>query len=408
MPAESGTWYLTIRKGPKAGSAYPLPGGTITIGRRADNHIVIDDPMVSRHHARLTWHGNTFSIEDLGSANGVWVNNIRITSPVSLRLGDVIGLSQELLLGFSDRLQADATMYDASAGSGMAPLSAPVAVPASPPQAVATAGRSQGWLAFGLGGVMAVLAVVALAAAGLAAYLLIRKPPEDLGSQAVLPPSSPTPIPTGTPYPTYTPVPTVVPTATPYPTYTPVPTEVPTATPYPTYTPFPTPAPTATPYPTYTPYPTATPMPRAPQSQPQQPTNTPIPAATALPAYTVTLGRNVTYEPWGRPMDPGGCKGPYDDESPVRRFTVEIILTNNSNRFIPDHWSPVFISASGRPIPTCIWYYNNTVVQPGEIINVTFATHLESNDWVSALLFEELGYPLTICLSPSGQMISCQ
>jgi predicted component of type VI protein secretion system len=78
-------WYLTIRKGPKAGSAYPLPVGTITIGRYADNQIVIDDPMVSRHHARLTWQGNTFLLEDLESANGVWVNNKRITDPAPLR-----------------------------------------------------------------------------------------------------------------------------------------------------------------------------------------------------------------------------------------------------------------------------------------------------------------------------------
>jgi len=213
-----------------------------------------------------------------------------------------------------------------------------------------------------------------------------------------------TPIPSATPYPTYTPVPTDVPTATPYPTYTPVPTEVPTASPYPTYTPYPTWASTATPYPTYTPYPTATPRPPSAQT----PTDTPLPTATVLPPYSVTLGRNVTYEPWGRPLDPGGCKGPYDDESPVRRFTVEVILTNNSNRFIPDHWTPTFVSASGRPLPTCIWYYNNTAVQPDETINVTFATHLETDDWVSALVFDELGYGLAVCLNPSGQMASCQ
>ena len=100
--------------------------------------------------------------------------------------------------------------------------------------------------------------------------------------------------------------------------------------------------------------------------------------------------------------------GPYDDESPMRRFTVEVILTNNSNRFIPDHWSPVFISAAGRPLPTCIWYYNNTVVQPDEMINVTFDTHTEADDWVSALMFDEIGYTLTLCLSPSGQVVSCQ
>jgi hypothetical protein len=417
MPAQSATWYLTIRKGPKVGSAYPLPGGTISIGRHADNHIVVDDAMVSRHHARLIWRGGTFLLEDLGSANGTWVNNVRITSPVSLRTGDVIGLSQEVLFAFSDRLQADETMYNASARApAMAvaarPPSPPAAVPPSPPRAASTAGGGQSWLAFGLGGGIAILVLLALIVGGLAAYLLSRQPSEGPASQALLPTSTPVPtevpteVPTATPYPTYTPVPTEIPTATPYPTYTPVPTEVPTATPYPTYTPFPTLAPTATPYPTYTPYPTATPAPRP--IQPPSPTDTPLPTPTTLPPYSVILGRNVIYEPWGRPLDSGGCRGPYDDESPVRRLTMEIILTNNSKQFIPDHWSPTFVSASGRSLPTCIWYYNNTVVQPGEVIDVTFATHLETDDWVSALVFDELNYTVTICLNPAGQAVPCQ
>ncbi len=402
MAQRASTWCLTIRKGPKVGSTYPLHGGTITIGRQAGNHIIIDDPKVSRHHARLTWQGSTFLIEDLGSANGVWVNNARITQSTALRTGDVIGLSQEVLLVFSDQPQADETMYDAAARSGPAP----VMVPPSP-QSTAPATRSgQGWLAFGLGGVMAILAMVALAVVGLAIYLLVLRPEPTLEPQMAM--TSLAPAPTATPYPTYTPVPAEAPTATPYPTYTPVPTEAPTATPYPTYTPVPTEAPTATPYPTYTLYPTATPRPAPAQAQPPQPTTTLVPTATTLPPYTVTLGRNVVYEPWGRPANPDGCNGPYDDESPVRRFTVEVILTNNSNRFIPDHWSPVFISASGNPLPTCIWYYNNTTVQPGEIIDVTFATHTEANDWVKALVFDELNYTLTVCLGPSGQAVSCQ
>ncbi len=402
------TWYLTIRKGPKVGSTYPLPaGGPISIGRHANNQIVIDDPMVSRHHSRLVWRGNTFLLEDLGSANGTWVNNVLITSPVALRAGDLVGLSQEVLLAFGDQPQADdETVYASSAHAAPAPVAVrPPSAPVSPPAAAVPSTRgSQSWLAFGLGGVIAILAVLALIAVGLAVYLLLRKPPgtEGVDSQAAL--ATSTPIPTATLYPTYTPVPTDVPTATPYPTYTVVPTEVSTATPYPTYTPYPTPVPTATPYPTYTPYPTATPRPRSTQ----RPTDTPVPTATALPAYSVVLGRNITYEPWGRPLDSGGCKGPYDDESPVRRFTVEVILTNNSNRFIPDHWSPTFVSASGRPLPTCIWYYNNTAVQPDETINVTFATHLETDDWVSALVFDELGYTLAVCLNPSGQAVPCQ
>jgi hypothetical protein len=245
---------------------------------------------------------------------------------------------------------------------------------------------------------MAILGVLALAVVGLAIYLFVGRQPQPPTSQAVLP--------TSTPVPTATSIPTEAPTYTPYLTYTPIPTDVPTATPYPTYTPYPTDAPTATPYPTYTPYPSPTSRPRSPQ-----PTNTVVPTATSLPAYTVSVGRNVQYEPWGRPGDPNGCGGPYDDDSPVRRLTVEIILTNNSNRSIPDRWAPTFISAKGRPLPSCyhgLNYTYNTAVQPGESANVTFVTHLESDDWVTALVFDELNYTLTICFDPSGQVVPCR
>ncbi len=422
------TWYLTIRKGPKTGSAYPLPAGSINIGRQADNQIVIDDPMVSRHHARFTWQGNTFLVEDLGSANGTWVNDLRISSPVSLRSGDVVGLSQEVLLLFSDRPYADETMYDASARAGAAPVavrqpSAPVAAPPPPPPPVAepAARGAQGWLAFGLGGVMAILAVVAVIVLGLVIYMLVWKPAQTASPQAALPALTPIPtatpypsdtpvptqVPTATPYPTYTPVPTEVPTATPYPTYTPVPTEVPTATPYPTYTPVPTEVPTATPYPTYTPYPTATPVPRPPQP----PTDTPVPTAAPRSPYVISLGNNVQYEPWGRPTQPSGCQGPYDDKSPVRRFTVETILTNNSNNFVTFQ-TPTFVSASGAALPSCYWAYdpNNPkleVAQPGESKNVTFGTHLETGDYVRALVFDLPGWTITVCLNGAGQQIPC-
>jgi hypothetical protein len=394
----------------------------MTIGRHADNHIVLDDPMVSRHHARLTRQGETFLLEDMGSANGVWLNNVRLTGPAALRPGDVIGLGKEILLAFSDRPQADHTMYDASARAAAAPVavrpaSLPVVVPPAAAAVPPVAGAGRGWLAFGMGGLLAVLAVVGLAIAGLAVYLFLLKPPQPTEppqtpqAQAALP--TPTPQPTATPYPTYTPVPTEPPTQTPYPTYTPFPTAAPTATPYPTYTPFPTAAPTATPYPTYTPYPTFTPRPAAPANPPTATPPPPTPGAVEAAApYDIVLGRNVSYEPWGRPTDPGGCQGPYDDESPVRRLTVEVLLTNNSNQFVTFD-TPIFVSALGAPLPSCYWAYNPDdphleVVRPGETKNVTFGTHLEANDYVQALVWELPGWTVSICLNGAGHQIPCR
>jgi hypothetical protein len=244
-------WYLTIRRGPKLGSAYSLPGGTITIGRQPDNHLVIDEPLVSRHHARLTGRGDTFVLEDLNSANGTWVNNVRVTRPVTLRPGDVIGLGQEVLLHFGGRPDIEATVYDALLRHAAAPVAAS---PASPPAAPSSSSRS--WLTFGVGGgLVAVLACVVLAIAGAAIYLLAVKPPQapslaGISTLAATPSLEPSPLPEETPTSTPTPQPTA--TETPPPTATPTPQPTATETPLPTATPTPQPTATETPPPTAT------------------------------------------------------------------------------------------------------------------------------------------------------------
>jgi len=84
------SWYLVASSGPSSGVAFQLVGPRIAIGRAADNDIVVDDDMVSRHHARLEMQGDTYILTDLDSANGTWVNNRRVSDPVPLRAGDSI------------------------------------------------------------------------------------------------------------------------------------------------------------------------------------------------------------------------------------------------------------------------------------------------------------------------------
>ena len=62
-----------------------------TIGRKADNHIIIKHEFVSRHHARIYTRDGHFIIEDLNSTVGTSVNGVRIQS-TSLQAGDVISL----------------------------------------------------------------------------------------------------------------------------------------------------------------------------------------------------------------------------------------------------------------------------------------------------------------------------
>jgi FHA domain len=59
--------------------AYEFAEQSITIGRAADNMIVIDDPSVSNRHALLEISGETYRLKDLDSTNGTKVNGVPIT-----------------------------------------------------------------------------------------------------------------------------------------------------------------------------------------------------------------------------------------------------------------------------------------------------------------------------------------
>ncbi len=71
---------------------FPLNHSVINIGRRLDNHIVIDDPRVSRTHAQLRIVKDHFVLFDLNSSGGTFVNGQRSIQSV-LYPGDVISLA---------------------------------------------------------------------------------------------------------------------------------------------------------------------------------------------------------------------------------------------------------------------------------------------------------------------------
>jgi hypothetical protein len=77
--------------------ALNLLPGTYLIGRGPSCHIVVDDPRASREHARLTVDHAGASIEDVGSANGVFVNGERVAGLVRLASGDGILIGQQEL-----------------------------------------------------------------------------------------------------------------------------------------------------------------------------------------------------------------------------------------------------------------------------------------------------------------------
>src|ERR1041384_7472850 len=62
----------------------------ITIGRKEGNTIRLTERNVSRRHARILRNNGEVQIEDLGSYNGIRVNNARIAERVSLRVSDQV------------------------------------------------------------------------------------------------------------------------------------------------------------------------------------------------------------------------------------------------------------------------------------------------------------------------------
>jgi len=68
---------------------FDLGGHLIGIGRASDNDVILDDPMVSRHHCQLRLQHGAYSFADLGSRNGSMVNGQPV-SQIALGPGDVI------------------------------------------------------------------------------------------------------------------------------------------------------------------------------------------------------------------------------------------------------------------------------------------------------------------------------
>jgi hypothetical protein len=72
---------LVIRAGGgRAGESFPLEKERISVGRRPDSDVFLDDVTVSRDHALIVRRGNDYYLDDCGSLNGTYVNRRRIDS----------------------------------------------------------------------------------------------------------------------------------------------------------------------------------------------------------------------------------------------------------------------------------------------------------------------------------------
>ncbi len=97
----SGRAMLVIHRGPAQGSRFLLDTDVVSIGRSPESDVFLDDVTVSRKHAQILRTNSEFSISDLHSLNGTYVNSISVTNQV-LRMGDEIQVGKFHALFFGN------------------------------------------------------------------------------------------------------------------------------------------------------------------------------------------------------------------------------------------------------------------------------------------------------------------
>jgi pSer/pThr/pTyr-binding forkhead associated (FHA) protein len=90
---EGGRGVLIVKRGPNAGSKFFLDADVTGIGRHPDSDIFLDDITVSRRHAEVRRSSGVFSLHDVGSLNGTYVNKERVEG-AELRSGDEIQIGK--------------------------------------------------------------------------------------------------------------------------------------------------------------------------------------------------------------------------------------------------------------------------------------------------------------------------
>lgn len=116
-------YQLVVRKGPKPGQTFPLFAVSTTVGRDPISDISINDPEVSRQHARFTQTSDSYQIEDLESTNGTFVNGVQIgADPVQLAHGNEIQLGSGVTMIFELMSVDDEMELDVETAVAMPPL----------------------------------------------------------------------------------------------------------------------------------------------------------------------------------------------------------------------------------------------------------------------------------------------
>ena len=85
---------LVVTDGALAGTSLPLRSSGTLIGRAAECTLVLDDDYASGRHARISYDGSTWLVEDLGSTNGTFLGATRLTEPRPVAVGSVVRIGR--------------------------------------------------------------------------------------------------------------------------------------------------------------------------------------------------------------------------------------------------------------------------------------------------------------------------
>jgi hypothetical protein len=88
---------LVVTAGPREGTRIELGASSLSIGRAAENTLVLDDDYVSNRHARLFPHEGAWVVEDLGSTNGTYLDRTRLTAPMVVPVGTPVRIGKSVL-----------------------------------------------------------------------------------------------------------------------------------------------------------------------------------------------------------------------------------------------------------------------------------------------------------------------
>lgn len=88
---------LVVTEGALQGTTLTLAASPVTLGRAIDSTLVLTDDYASNKHARLVPGDGTWTLEDLGSTNGTYLGNAKVSRPTIVPLGTPIRIGKTVM-----------------------------------------------------------------------------------------------------------------------------------------------------------------------------------------------------------------------------------------------------------------------------------------------------------------------